>query len=584
MLPSIASILSFIFKILSWQHLYRKKLSLVLVALTFWGHLSSAYNNHVTDPKAFVSEEDRVLTTLSLRQKVQQLFVIGFSGTQYNQGLEPRLKNGVPGGVIIFHRNIRQPTDLAQLTHLAQSESLKQTSLPMFVMMDQEGGQVSRLRTNPPPPSALALGESRDETLTRAVGFVVGRLLNVVGVNMNLAPVLDLSNPFAKSFIGNRSFGQSPQVVSQISQAFVDGMKQAGVLAVAKHFPGHGDTVGDSHKGAISKYSSKEEMLETDLLPFLRFARMNPLSAMMVAHVSYPKIDNSLLPATYSRPILNDLLREQLQYQGLVITDDLEMLGAAGVGNIEERAVRALEAGADLMMVAWSPNLQKRAISGVLNALKSGRISEERVNQSVRRIVRLKLSLRPGREASLLNAQKTIHDFNLYARELRQLSQKITYRNFANSWSKISPQIPKAEGEQSRAVIFSADQRFFHSFRKAFQGSSAHVRISHGNDGNVYKHLIKDNSAFGIFYASGVLSAKLAQQIHPAVRSRVFIINTNHPGIIQDQEGFAGVIHIQTRDSDSGAWIAQALNQNRSELRFPSSQSEIDRTSEENPL
>jgi beta-N-acetylhexosaminidase len=546
-----------------------KKLSLVLM-IFLSSRSTSANNFHIADPKTVLSVEDKVLHSMSLEQKIHQLFVFGFSGTDYHQSLEGLLRDGAPGGIIIFHRNIASPWALAKMTSFAQNEAVRQTGLPLLLMMDQEGGQVSRLKTRPPPPSALALGQSEDPGTVKAIGYVVGRLLDLVGVNMNLAPVLDLSDPFAKTFIGNRSFGSSPNLVSQMSQAFVDGMSQAGVLAVAKHFPGHGDTREDSHKGLTRKHTSKVDMINLDLAPFVHFAQRNPVSAMMVAHVSYPSLDPSLLPATYSQPILQKLLRQELNYNGLVITDDLEMFGAAGVGAIDERSIRALEAGADMIMVAWSQPLQARAKQAVRAAVRSGRLTETRIDQSVRRIVRAKLNAKKFLDAEPFDLKTTQSRFVFYTKELKALSQKVSKLNFENSIRQMdfsSKSAPWTNG--NHAFVFSADRDFFKTFREDFIGKSTFVPISRIHDGNVFRHLSKDPKRIGVFYASGVLSAKLAQKIHPSVRPRVFIVNTNHPGLIQDTAGFAGVIHINTRDAQSGQWISQFLVETQLKMRAP---------------
>ncbi|MCB0410972.1 MAG: glycoside hydrolase family 3 protein, partial [Bdellovibrionales bacterium] len=303
-----------------------EKLSLVLILVFSFCFPPFLFAQETTEGHEDLSVE-QWLNKMSLEEKVSQVFIFGFAGTEYAKGLGPRLRSLRPGGTIIFQRNIKSPGSLSQMISQAQKETLIREGLPLFTMMDQEGGTVTRIKTRPNSPSALSMGNTNNPKLVQNIGFITGRILDLLGINVNLAPVMDLSDPARKTFIGNRSFGNSPQHVSTMTQAFSKGLTLAGVIPAAKHFPGHGGLHADSHKGTTVKYESLKEIKTKDLIPFQNFIINNQLSAIMVAHVSYPELDDSHLPATYSKKIVTDLLRDQMGYNGLIITDDLEMLG-----------------------------------------------------------------------------------------------------------------------------------------------------------------------------------------------------------------------------------------------------------------
>ncbi len=545
-----------------------KKLSFVLSFLLLPTSVTANNNQLYREHLGSKDQVDFYLSQMSLEQKISQLLIFGFAGKKYNQSMGPRLRSFSPGGMIVFQRNIKTPWDLGEMNLQAQKESLKKTGLPLFIMIDQEGGQVTRIKTSPPAPSALALGQTENPNLVKNVGFVTGRMLELTGVNMNLAPVMDLSDPERRSFVGNRSFGNSPMHVSQMALAFSEGLVEGGVIPAAKHFPGHGGIAQDSHKGATTKRDSLEILRNRDLVPFQAFVKGNPISAVMVAHVAYPELDRSLSPATYSKKIVTNILRDQMGYNGIVITDDLEMLGAAKAGTIEERAIKAIESGVDMIMIAWSRKKQIRARNALVNAVRSGRLPASRINDSLRRIIRAKLAVKKSLNLDSKSISKRKIQLEFYAEELKGLTQKVSKLNFEKSLKKFS-HLHHPVSNKVKPYIFAADVDFYNSFKKEFAGKTFFVPLTRKFSGNVYGHLSKDPHRIAIFYATGTLSAKYARQIHPSVRSRVFIINTNYPGLISDPNSYAGVFNINSRDYRSGQWIADFINYETQRQRSP---------------
>ncbi len=333
---------------------------------------------------------------LSDEQKVGQLLLLGFGGTQMDEIISSFLEEMQPGGVALFSRNVSETEATMQLirdvrTHDPRTSLVATPSLPMFVAVDQEGGSVVRLKTQAVIlPSAMALGATDDAALARRVGQTLGRDLLAWGFNMNLAPVLDVSSNPKNPVIGVRSFGGDPVRVGEIGVGYIDGLTDVGVIAVAKHFPGHGDTDTDSHYALPVLLHDRARLDAVELRPFAR-AFGAGLPAIMTAHIALPKIaEGDDVPATVSGKVITGVLRDELGYDGLVITDGLEMQGIIDRFGAGEAAVRAVVAGADMVMVLWFPEKKKEVRRALLDAVGSGRLSRARLDQAVRRVLEQK--------------------------------------------------------------------------------------------------------------------------------------------------------------------------------------------------
>jgi len=341
-----------------------------------------------------------VVAGLTVEQKVGQLLLLGFGGTEMDDTIASFLDEMQPGGVALFSRNVADPETTMRLiravrTHdpRTSSSSLSSTNgaLPMFVAVDQEGGSVVRLKTDAVIlPSAMALGATDDPVLARRVGQALGRDLLAWGFNMNLAPVLDVSSNPKNPVIGVRSFGGDPVRVGEVGVGYITGLTDVGVVAVAKHFPGHGDTDTDSHYALPVLMHDRARLDAVELRPFAR-AFGAGLPAIMTAHIALPKIaEGDDVPATVSGKVITGVLRDELGYDGLVITDGLEMQGIIDRFGAGEAAVRAVVAGADMVMVLWFPEKKKEVRRALLDAVASGRLSRARLDQAVRRVLEQK--------------------------------------------------------------------------------------------------------------------------------------------------------------------------------------------------
>jgi beta-N-acetylhexosaminidase len=300
-----------------------------------------------------------------------------------------------PGGVIYFDArrgpdNVRNPRQIATLSNGLQAAAVRQRMhIPLLISTDQEGGAVVFRLVAPATamPGNMALGASRSQAAAWRSAQVIGTELAAVGINQDYAPVADVNVNPANPVIGVRSVGEDPQLVSRLVAAQVDGYHDGGVATVAKHFPGHGDTAVDSHFGLPEVTHTREQLEAIDLPPF-RAAIRTGVDTIMTAHVVLRSIDPSGAPATMSRPILTGLLREELRYDGLIVTDALDMGGATGTYPPDVAPVEAFKAGADQLVLA--PQLDV-AYNAVLAAVRSGEISKRRLDESVQRILRLKL-------------------------------------------------------------------------------------------------------------------------------------------------------------------------------------------------
>ncbi|TWD79448.1 beta-glucosidase-like glycosyl hydrolase [Kribbella amoyensis] len=343
------------------------------------------------------------LAGMSLEQKVGQLFVCyAYGPTADTADARNTSLYGVAtpaevvrkyhlGGVIYFAwtDSVKDPQQIARLSNGLQSASLQNTGIPLQISTDQEHGVV--FRVGPPAtqfPGAMALGATRSAQYARRAGGIGGRELKAVGVTTDFAPVADVNVNPLNPVIGVRSFSSDPALVAELTAAQVTGYQRDGrIVSTAKHFPGHGDTATDSHTGIPVISHTRDEWNAIDRPPFDAAIRAG-IDSIMTAHIVVPALDPSEDPATLSRPILTGILREQLRFDGVVITDSLGMKGVRDKYGDAEIPLRALEAGVDQLLMPVDPGL---AYNSVLDAVRSGRISEQRIDQSVERILKLKV-------------------------------------------------------------------------------------------------------------------------------------------------------------------------------------------------
>ena len=369
------------------------------------------------------------VAAMSTEQKVSQLLVAGIEGTQLGQDAVQAVQDYQVGGVILFGRNVESAWQLAELTN--GLKDLNGDYTPLFLCVDQEGGRVDRM---PPEvertPSAWSVGQTLD---TEGVGAAYGALLAeecaAFGFNMDFAPSLDIwSNP-DNTVIGDRAFGNDWEWTAFFGMSAVESMEeQGGVIPVVKHFPGHGDTSVDSHVALPVVDKSLEELWQSELVPFNMVlnqedyfgAQAGPSApAVMVAHILLSQVDPDY-PSSLSQKVVTGLLREEMGFDGVVCTDDLTMGAVSNTYGMGEAAVLAVEAGCDLLLVCHGADNLTAARDALLEAVDSGRISPERLDESVKRILSLKA------EYGLTNEPVDTPDVDALNARIGALTEQIT--------------------------------------------------------------------------------------------------------------------------------------------------------------
>ncbi|WP_153979303.1 beta-N-acetylhexosaminidase [Paenibacillus xylanilyticus] len=327
----------------------------------------------------------------TLEQKVGQLFMCGFHGQHVDEQIMRLIQDYHVGGVIYFRRNVESVEQLTRLSAELQSLAAKSSELPLMISVDQEGGMVARIDKDgiTRVPGSMALGATCNPDYTYQCARILGTELKRIGIDMNLAPVVDVNNNVLNPVIGVRSYGENAENVAVHGAAAIAGYQSSGIAATAKHFPGHGDTAVDSHLGMVTVPHEWQRLEQVELRPFRRAIEAD-VDAIMTAHVIFPAIEPEPIPATLSRNVLHKLLREQMGFKGIIITDCLEMHAISKPYGVANAAVRAVKAGADLILVSHTLEEQIAAIDAVVDAVRHGDIEEQIIDLALERVVEWK--------------------------------------------------------------------------------------------------------------------------------------------------------------------------------------------------
>lgn len=349
-----------------------------------------------TTPQDYLEEIiTSCLSEMPLEDKVAQLFMItpeALTGvntaTKAGDGTKDALNQCAVGGLVYFSKNIVDKEQLMEM--LANTKNA--SKYPMFLAVDEEGGEVSRVANSKievtKTDSLLTIGESGDASTAKQSGETIGTYLSELGFNLDFAPVADVVTDAKESDIGERSFGADPAVTGEMVANMVQGIEEAGVSACLKHFPGIGDSKDDSHETRVEIEKSLEELKETDFVSFQAGIDAG-VDFVMVSHATLTEADDSNLPACLSKTVVDDYLREELGYEGIVITDALNMGAITEYYATDEACIKALQAGVDILLM---PDDFETAYEAVLAAVEAGDISEERIEESLRRIYRVKFA------------------------------------------------------------------------------------------------------------------------------------------------------------------------------------------------
>lgn len=353
----------------------------------------------VTDEAAIMGMAADILENMTVEEKIGQLFMVNlelldnsegnyYEHTKITKKMKKSLEKYPVGGVIFFARNISTTDQTTKLIKKLQANS----KVPLFVAVDEEGGEVARIANNDNMrttkfPTMEEVGAMADEEYAYNMGATIGREIKELGFNLDFAPVADVKTNELNTEIGNRSFGDDPDLVSNMVVQVVKGLQDQGVSATLKHFPGHGDASEDSHEGAVDVENDINRLRKVELVPFKAGIKAGA-DLIMVSHISVSKLTGTVEPASLSSLVMKDMLRTEMGFDGVIITDAMDMKAITDYCDAGEAAVTCILSGADICLM---PEDLETAYNAVLEAVETGVISEKRLNESVIRILELKI-------------------------------------------------------------------------------------------------------------------------------------------------------------------------------------------------
>ncbi|MDZ4678222.1 MAG: beta-N-acetylhexosaminidase [Oligoflexia bacterium] len=342
-----------------------------------------------------------------IKRKIGQTFIVGFDGHEPTSSVKKFITDNDVGGVILFTRNIESPAQLANLNNELQSLATSGSD-QLFISIDMEGGRVARLKapfTQWPPMQIL--GEIGSASLGFKFAETMAKELLSVGINLDYSPCVDVLTNDKNTVIGDRAFGIEPEIVSKMSSALVRGFLKAGVMPCVKHFPGHGDTLVDSHDDIPVVHHDLDRLEKIEFIPFKKAFRAR-CDLVMTAHLKLDKVD-PIWPATLSTKILQDILRGSLGYRGAIITDDMEMKAITKNYKVEEAAVQAIKAGCTMLLYCHTLEVYERGLEAITKAVVDGEISKDIIEKNLELVLKIKKdNLQPYKPANVTELTKAV--------------------------------------------------------------------------------------------------------------------------------------------------------------------------------
>lgn len=342
----------------------------------------------IEPPKAVIDPIKEKITALTIDEKIGQLVMTGINEYINDTPSKQLIEKYHIGGFILLKQNIKDTNQTLNLIN-SLKETNKNNKVPLFISVDEEGGRVSRFPDEYKKlPSNKVIGTINNKEFSYKVGSVIGEELKSFGFNLNFAPVMDINSNPKNPVIGDRSFGNNTEVVSTLGVQTLKGLQAQNIIAAVKHFPGHGDTSVDSHVGLPLVNNDLDRLKSLELVPF-KGAIENGADMVMIAHILLPKIDPEN-PTSFSKTIITDILRKDLGFDGVVITDDMTMGAIAKNYDIGEASVKSLLAGTDIILVCHDFNNEVKVLNAIKGAVESNKISESSLNDKLYRILKLK--------------------------------------------------------------------------------------------------------------------------------------------------------------------------------------------------
>lgn len=529
-----------------------KKIAAILTVASIGATIFTSNKEVMATDSASKAKE--IVSNMTLEEKLGQMIMPDFRMWQEEGTKEPsdltEINSEVAeiidkydlGGVILFAENVKEISQTTTLIHDLQEVAIndKDGNLPLLITLDQEGGIVTRLGEGTNLPGNMALGATRSEKSSYDAGYLIGRELNALGVNVNFAPVLDTNNNPENPVIGVRSISSNPELAGKLGKNIAKGIQDQGVAATAKHFPGHGDTSTDSHYGLPMVNKSIEELRETELKPF-KIAIENGIDMIMTAHIQFPQIEKDtfiskkdgsqiVIPATLSDDIITGILREEMGYDGVVITDAMNMKAISDHFGELESTKMAINAGIDIILMPTilrnNEDVKKLdyIVNGILDSIKSGEIKEEEITDSVERIVKLKIDRgiidlknnNVSLEEKIKKAKETVGSIENRNIERRIAEEAIT---ITKNEDNILPLNPK-EGE--KVLLIAPNESQIHSMKFGIN------RLIHENSLNKIQLDIYEYNNIGVI--DDVLREKIESSDYIIVASLASNANHLKPG------------------------------------------------------
>jgi len=490
----------------------------------------------------------RITESMTDEQALAQTFMLGWVGVEPSPLILRWIRERNIGGVKVFGWNTDDTLRLAQTIGEFQRNALESGfGIPLFVATDQEGGIVRHVKGNTSEtPGNMAIGASGRPMDAYWAGFYIGRELSLLGINMNFAPAVDLFNNRYSSLIGSRSFGSDPLMAGILGAAFARGQRDMGIISTAKHFPGHGDTALDSHGVLPGIPVSIDTLWERELIPY-RFLINEGIPAIMSGHLAFPLTPGGASPASLSPYYLTEILREQMGFQGLIVTDDLMMGGALNYTRSLSLAVkRAIEAGNDIIMLSQTPGLNDAVWTFLLDSMRSDSDFCERVRESCRRILAVKFEYLGMENAVPLIPDLSLLDTALPDSEGSEFFRELAARSVTIMGNEeIFPLSPQNAG---RVLLAGNYSEFFNTGRRAFPNANTYWYPSSQTLGDLAIHA--RNADTLILLVSGRLGNRGIEQLR-SINARIIVFSILNPGFLDELAWTDAAIAVYSFSPDS---------------------------------
>jgi beta-N-acetylhexosaminidase len=491
-----------------------------------------------------------LMNQLSLEEKVGQMLMPDFrmwkkqgeaaaSGfTVMNDEVGSIIQKYHLGGVILFAENV---TGTEQTTRLVDGLQKASPNIPLLITIDQEGGIITRLQSGTNLPGNMAIGAIRDPMQAYNAGKVIGTELKALGINVNFGPVIDVNNNPDNPVIGVRSFGSNPEFVAKMGIETIKGQQSQNIIATAKHFPGHGDTVTDRHYGLPLITHSKERLQQVELYPFKQ-AIANGVDMIMTAHVQFPVFDDTkyisqkdgqeiMVPATLSRKVLTDLLRNEMKYNGVIVTDALNMKAIADNFGREEAVIMAIHAGVDIALMPAQVNSLEmeqnlaNVFHAVVNAVKEGRIEREEIDDSVERILALKIKrgILPVNPNQVPVEQKVENAIRVVGNPVHQAIEKNMAEKAVTLLKNENHMLPFKAKKDNKVLVFAPFQDQVDSVKMTIESLKANGKLKDVTvAGMTFSNRLFDETAkAAIDAADYIITGSYVVKSDPAVNDEV---------------------------------------------------------------